>query len=262
MNYLETIVARKRREVKRRKRHKLAAVFQPEACHTRFTDPPAALRRQGAAAPRIIAEIKFESPSKGVLRDRQAGEAARIARGFERSGAAAVSVLCDAVSFGGTPLDVRRVSQTVRLPVLFKEFVIDEVQLDLARAMGATFVLLIVAALEDRALDQLVKATRKRGMEPLVEVYSERELDRALGADAHVIGVNARDLRTFRVAPRQAQQVIRKVPGSVVSVWMSGLRCRKDLEELGDERIDAALLGEALMRANDPEAALLRLTGG
>lgn len=247
---LSRIVARKADEVARRQRRP-----PPSGARADARGAPAALRRRGGV-PRVIAEVKFRSPSAGPIRPRSAGEGARVAQGYERGGAAAVSVLADGPGFGGSPLEVRRVSRAVGVPVLFKEFVLDPLQLDLAVAVGASMALLLVRVLEQERLEALVAGCHARGLEPVVEAADEAELERALATDAAIVGVNARDLRTFEVDPSRAARLISSIPSERVAVYMSGVRDVDDLKRVRDGRADAALVGEGLMRAADPGGRL------
>ncbi len=262
MNYLELIVARKRHEVSRRKRYASLYACSPVEDALYGKRAMATLRRDQALHPKVIAEIKLKSPSAGILRERHAGQVTHIAKAYETAGAAAVSVLCDASGFGGTPLDVRRVSQVVKLPILFKEFVIDPIQLDLARVMGAHLVLLIVASLDQPTLRELVHHTRQRGMEAVVEVFDEAELERALDAGASIVGVNARDLRTFRVDHSQALAVVSAIPKDKVSVFMSGIDTAASFKDISKTGVDAVLIGESLIRSPSPGQKLKELVSG
>src|SRR5690606_12996183 len=144
-----------------------------------------ALRRSGR--PRVIAEVKFRSPSAGEIRRWRPGDGTAIARGYVAAGASAISVLCDRAGFGGSVLELRRVARAVSVPLLFKEFVLDPIQIELARAAGASMVLLLVRALDDDTLRSLVDRCRARGLEPLVEAANESEVERALRTAARVI---------------------------------------------------------------------------
>jgi indole-3-glycerol phosphate synthase len=258
--YLDEILARKRVEVARRLRRqdtlaRLAADVPLD--QDRGARALAALRRPSAqAAPRIIAEIKFRSPSVGAIRPPAPGSAAGVARGYERGGAAALSVLADGPGFGGSPLTVRRVAQACTAPVLFKEFVLDPVQVELARVCGASMVLLLVRAHALGPLQRLCDAIRRAGMEPVVEAADEAELDIALRTDATLVGVNARDLRTFEVDMERAARCLDKVDPARVAIFMSGIRTPADFARLGGTRADAALIGEGLMRSEDPAAGV------
>lgn len=262
VDHLGAIVARKRVEVARRLRHGERYRALAERVPPRGPEALARLRREPAGAPRVIAEIKTRSPSAGVIRPRHAGELARIAAGYVAGGAAAVSVLCDGPGFGGTVLDVARIAPALGVPVLFKEFVLHEVQLDAARAAGASLVLLIVRVLDDAELARLVEAARARGLEPVVEAADAGELARALRTEATVIGVNARDLRSFTVDPGQAAALVDAIPPDRIAVFMSGVRSSADFARVAATRADAVLIGEGLMRAADPGAALAALLRG
>jgi len=262
VDHLARIVERKQVEVQRRLRR--SARFQEFAQRTLLTENRAAqaLRRAAGQPPKVIAEIKLRSPSAGQIRARSPGEIARIGAAYERGGAAAISVLCDGPGFGGSPLDLRRVVAQVSLPVLFKEFVLDEVQLDCARACGSTLVLLLVRVLSDARLEELIAEARARGLEPVVEAADDDELTRALASSALVVGVNARDLRSFSVDSRQAATLVGRIPAERVAVFMSGVRSRQDFARVARTRADAVLIGEGLMRADDPGAALRDMLAG
>ncbi len=263
--YLSEILVRKREEVRRRRAHVAAsAAIFAEVTH----DPErgryalSALSRPEGEMPRVIAEVKFASPSRGIIRERTPGEAVRVARAYEDSGASAISVLADRLGFCGSPLDVRRVAQVVRRPVLFKGFVLDETQVELARACGASLVLLLVRALEAEQLAALVAAVQAAGMEPVVEAADPEEVELALETKAKIVGVNARDLMTFEVDPQKAREALAAVPIGRVAVFMSGIKTRADLLHAAEGRADAVLIGEGLMRASDPGAALRALLSG
>src|SRR4051812_15169427 len=261
VDYLERILVRKRVEVARRIAHR--ALMRPGArtstpAEARGANAIATLRRvqRGAGLPRVIAEIKLRSPSAGEIRRRHTGVVQSIAESYAAGGAAALSVLCDGPGFGGSALDFRRAAAVVRIPLLFKEFVLDPIQVEIAHACGASMVLLIVRALEPRSLAELVDEVHRQGMEPVVEAADDDELERALATRAVIVGVNARDLRTFRVDGERARRLIARIPEDRVAVHMSGLASGADLASLGQSRADAVLVGEALMRAPDPGARL------
>ncbi len=255
MGILDQIVERKRREVARRRGRKdlteeASGRFAGDV--SRSERSVAALRRSGSRLPRVIAEIKTRSPSAGVIRPRLAGEVAAIARAYEEAGAAAVSVLCDGPGFGGTPLDVRRAARAVSLPLLFKEFVIDRSQITLARRMGAHMVLLIARILETSELLELVGECSRQGLAPVVEVWDEEQLESAIDTGAPIIGVNARDLSTFRVNPEAAARLVGQIPEDRIGIYMSGVSSNEDLVRVADTRADSVLIGETLMRAPRP----------
>lgn len=259
-DYLSEILARKRRENLRRRRH-VAAIGSVEraAAPERAERGIRALRRPEGQPPSVMAEVKFRSPSAGQIRPWAPGEGVRVALGYERGGAAVVSVLADGPGFGGSPLLVRRVAQAVEVPVLYKGFVLDEVQVELAFDVGASLVLLLVRALSDPELRTLIEKIRTLGMEPVVEAADAEEVDRAVAAEAAIVGVNARDLGTFRVDKNAAQACVSRIPPECVAVFMSGVRTAEDFREVAQGRADAVLIGEELMRADDPGARLAEL---
>ena len=249
---LRPILERKRREVARRRRHALPPLDVPARVAS-----PEALRRPEGGLPRVIAEVKFRSPSAGAIRTWAPGSGVSVARGYVRAGAAAVSVLCDRVGFGGSPLELRRVARAVApVPVLFKEFVLDPLQIELAARCGASMLLLLVCALDDQDLRLLVTQSLARGIEPVVEAATEQELERALATGARVVGINARDLNTFVVDPERAERLVEKIPKERVAVYMSGVNDADDLRDIARGRADAVLVGSALMRKSDPGAEL------
>ncbi len=238
---LDEILAAKRREVR-----ELSSKPLPAAPPAR----PFALARGPDEPLRLIAEIKRRSPSAGELS--RALDVGQRARAYEAAGANAVSVLCDAGRFGGAYEHLTEARAACALPLLCKEFVIDEVQLDAARAHGADAVLIIVRCLSERRLAELVSASRDRGLEPLVEVTDERESAAALAAGARIVGVNARDLDTLAMDTGRAARVLGALPGSITAVHLSGLGDADAIGRVRDTRADAALVGEALMRQDDP----------
>lgn len=207
----------------------------------------------------LIAEIKRASPSRGDL-DSSLDPAA-LASTYERGGARALSVLTEPDFFKGSADDLRSAREATSLPVLWKDFVIDEVQVAQARASGADAVLLIVRILSDDELRSLIARIRDVGMCPLVEVFDEADLERALGAGADVIGVNHRDLETFEEDTTATKRLRPLVPDGVVVVAESAISSRADVEQLQAIGVDAILVGEALVRARDREAKIRELLG-
>lgn len=219
--------------------------------------PVALARRASGGRLSLIAEIKLRSPSAGSL-SRVLSVAERAAA-YERAGAAMLSVLCDGRFFDGDYEHLREAHAGSRLPLLCKEFVIDEAQLDVARAFGADAVLLIVRCLSPERTAALIAAARQRELVPFVEVASEPELRVALDAGADLIGVNARDLDTLAMDAARAARVLAEIPTGVVRVHLSGLSKPEDVVRIRQTPADAALVGEALMRADDPEPLLSAL---
>jgi indole-3-glycerol phosphate synthase len=214
--------------------------------------------RRGPGEPlRLIAEIKHRSPSAGALSTRL-GVAAR-ARAYERAGASMVSVLCDERFFDGSFAHLAEAREACSLPLLCKEFVIDEVQLDAARSAGADAVLIIVRCLEPERVAPLVRAARDRDLEPFVEIANEQEGRVAVDAGATLIGVNARDLDTLGMDREGAARILAVLPPAVVSVHLSGLGSPTAVSAVARGGAHAALIGEALMRQDDPEPLLRSL---
>ncbi len=207
-----------------------------------------------ASSINVIAECKRRSPSRGVLRADY--DAAAIAASYEANGAAAISVLTEPTFFDGSLDDLRAVRARVRLPLLRKDFVIDERQLLEARAAGADAVLLIVAALEADAFRRLHARAADLGLAALVEVHDRDDLATALTASPRVVGVNNRNLKTLSVDPSASLALVREIPDDVVAVAESGLRQRDDLRRLRDAGYDAFLIGERLVADADPGRAL------
>ncbi len=205
----------------------------------------------------VIAECKRRSPSRGVLRADY--DAAAIAGRYEASGAAAISVLTEPTFFDGSLDDLEDVRRRVSLPVLRKDFVIDEYQLVEARAAGADAVLLIAAALDNGRLRALHDGARALGLAALVEVHTREDLDRALVLSPELVGVNSRNLRTLRVDPAGALDLVDAIPDEVVAVAESGLTCHEDLRRFRDGGFDAFLIGERLVSSPEPGQALAEL---
>ena len=245
---LEIIAARTRAELPqlRDEWNCLAREPLPAAASGAFSR---ALRSTGLS---IIAEIKRQSPSAGPLA-REVDPAARALE-YARGGAVAVSVVTQREFFGGSARDLAAVTRVISgLPVLQKDFFLDLVQFDLARARGADAVLIIAALVGDRLQEMLAEATR-RGLDCLVEVHSENELDAALAAGSTLIGINNRNLRTLQIDLGTALALIRCMPPHVTTVAESGIRSIDDVRRMRDAGFHAILVGEAFMRAENPAA--------
>ena len=213
-----------------------------------------ALRQPGLA---IIAEMKQRTPSMGVLAEDY--RPADLARAYTQGGAAAISVLTHMASFGGRSEHVEAVRFATELPILRKDFVTDPYEVGEARAAGADAVLLIVAALDKDNLAELLRVTRSRGLDALVEVHDEHEVETAIHAGASVIGVNNRDLRTFNVDLGLTERLRRVIPSDLVLVAESGIHTGEDARRMREAGADAILVGESLMRAEDPAARIREL---
>jgi indole-3-glycerol phosphate synthase len=218
-------------------------------------DLAGALRQPGQVT--AIAEFKRRSPSAGWIRE--GAEIAEVVPRYLGAGAAALSVLTDEKFFGGTLDDLRAARPLAQAPILRKDFIVDEYQIAEARAAGADAILLIVAALDDTELRALYAATRRWGLHALIEAHDAAEVARAVALEAPVIGINHRDLRTFTVDTTLAARLRPSIPADRVLVAESGIRTRDDVRRMGAANIDAVLVGETLMRAPDPGAALAEL---
>jgi indole-3-glycerol phosphate synthase len=256
LSKLEELVAAARRQVEGRKQ-----LMSPEALRaqlgTRGGSRPfsEALVRPGLS---LIAEFKRRSPSSGDIR--AGADVAEIVTAYERGGGAALSVLTDEANFGGSLEDLRAARSASELPILRKDFVVDPYQLYEAAVNGADAVLLIVAALDDEELHLLFGEARELDLDCVVEVHDEPQLDRALAVGAEVLGINNRDLYDLSVDISTTENLITDVPAGKTVVAESGYETREQLDELERIGVDAVLIGEALMRADDPEERVRELT--
>lgn len=259
MNRLDTILDAKRRDLAVRKANADLAAMESTARQHSRRPFAACLVRNGLS---VIAEMKRRSPSKGMLREDY--DPIALARAYHGAGARAISVLTDQEFFGGSLEHLGMVRKTVPLPLLRKDFLTDPFEVLEAAAAGADAILLIVAAFppdgHDRALQEMMLHARSWGLDALVEVHNEEELDRALEAKATLVGVNNRDLRTFEVDIETSVRLAPKLK-RVISVAESGLRTAEDLRRLDAAGYNAFLIGEQLVTAADPGAALQQLLG-
>jgi indole-3-glycerol phosphate synthase len=254
MDFLTEIVEHKRREVaKHRAEHPLRLDDRPAR---RVRDFRAALAKPRMS---VIAEFKRRSPSRGLLR--QDADIQAISSSFRDYGAAALSVLTDEEFFGGSEHDLRLARQSVPLPVLRKDFIVDEHQVYESARFGADALLLIVRILSDEELRVLLDLTRRCGLFALVETHNENEIARAVACGARIIGANSRNLDTFDVNLDTALHLRAGIPRECVAVAESGIRTRADVERLEAVGYDAVLIGEALMCAPDPGRKLAELLG-
>lgn len=228
---------------------KAAALKAPESL-----DPMPRFRASGVS---VIAEVKRSSPSKGALAT--IADPAALARDYESGGAATISVLTEQRRFGGSLDDLRAVRAAVKIPVLRKDFIVTSYQLWEARAAGADVVLLIVAALDQPALESLLERAVSIGLTPLVEVHDEDEVDRALAAGATLVGVNARNLKTLEVDRDTFARLAPRIPDDVVRVAESGVRGPHDVFEYAKQGADVVLVGETLVRGDDPRQSVADL---
>ena len=248
---LKKILSAKRSEISRARKVKSLQMLKEElarapACRN-FLE---AIRRKRAYDINLIAELKRSSPSRGVMRPKLEVEA--MARDFERAGATALSVLTDEKFFGGSMADIQRAKRACSLPVLRKDFIIDEYQLHETRLAGADAVLIIVRLHNQKKLESLIATARNLSLVTVVEVHSATELKRALATDTNVIGINTRDLATLKLEPGLARELRDKVPAGKIVICESGISEKTRVNELRELRFDAMLVGEALMRSRNP----------
>lgn len=259
MNILERIMAVKRAEVA------AARAALPSLSAAVRDAPPArdfagaVKRRIDAGGAAVIAEIKRASPSKGLLRENFAP--AQIAQSYEAGGAACLSVLTDSEFFQGRPEHLRAARAACALPALRKDFIFDSYQVEEARAIGADCVLLIAACLSVAQMGDLESHANSLGMAVLVEVHDAAELEAALRLKTPLIGINNRDLRTFETRLETTLSLLPEVPAGRIVVTESGIVSRADVERMRSHGVDAFLVGEAFMRADDPGGRLRALFG-
>lgn len=261
-NILEKIAAYKREEIARAK-----AAVSPTEIETcaRASEPPRGFRAAlitARAEKRIglIAEIKKASPSKGLIR--ADFDPPALAAAYEKGGASCLSVLTDTPSFQGSPEYLSAAREAVNLPVLRKDFLLEPYQVAEARAWGADAILIIMAMVDDETATDLLHAARDYGMDALVEIHDEAELDRALALGADMIGINNRDLKTFVTDVGVTLKLAPRIPKDKLVVAESGLASRDDLARLAEIGVSTVLIGETLMRQSDVTAATTALIGG
>lgn len=252
---LDEIVARRRQDLERTRRMPDRLLRNIIAAKPPVRDFAAALKREGEV--RVIAEIKRASPTKGVLRADL--DLHQFAGGYDHAGAAAISVLTEPHFFQGNLNDMRQARGLVDIPVLRKDFIIDGYQILEARANDADAVLLIAAVLNQRQLNHLQAVAESVGIATLVEVHTPAEAERALAAEAPVIGVNNRNLEDFTVDLATTERLMGYLPAGKVIVSESGIRGPADVRRLGEWGVHAVLVGEAIVTAADPFAALTEL---
>ncbi|MBW6519419.1 MAG: indole-3-glycerol phosphate synthase TrpC [Desulfoarculaceae bacterium] len=255
---LDTIVARKKEEVRLLKSR---GIHLPPAFAHKHIDPPRGFRQALIDYPgvAIIAEIKKASPSKGVIRPDF--DPVAIARNYEDNGAQAISVLTDEQFFQGSLLYLLQVREEVRLPVLRKEFIIDELQIEEAHVHGADAILLMASILDACQLKDYQACARGYGMDSLVEVHDEQELEVVLGVGCSLIGVNNRNLKDFSMDIETTFRLKKLIPADIPVVGESGLKTGADLRRLQEAGISAALIGETLMRGGNGGNTLQGLRG-
>ncbi len=258
MTKLDEIVAYKREEVAQAKKNRPLSIVE-KGLKGR---PPVRDFREAISQPgrvSLIAEVKRASPSAGTIRP--GADAVSVGKIYDSAGAQAISVLTDSKFFSGGLEDLIAVRAAVSVPVLRKDFLLEEYQVIEAAASGADAVLLIAAILEGPVLKRLIRMARDLHLHALVEVHTEKEMEQAVQAEAQIIGINNRDLATFRVDLKTTEQLIRRIPGGKTVVSESGIRSRADVEFLGRLGASAVLVGEELMRSEDIAARVKELMG-
>jgi indole-3-glycerol phosphate synthase len=257
MTVLEQIVDATRETVRRRSRDVPLRDLEQRLQSREDRPFSEALTRPGVS---VIAEHKRRSPSAGEIRP--GSSVTDVVQAYERGGAAAISVLTEADFFDGSPRDLQHAREAVRLPILRKDFIVDPYQVYESAVLGADAILLIVAALDKRELAELHREARALDLDVLVEVHQADELECALELlDADVIGINNRDLHDFSVDVERTYELLADVPAGKTVVSESGFHTREQLDELERVGVDAVLIGESLMRADDPEEACRALIG-
>jgi indole-3-glycerol phosphate synthase len=207
----------------------------------------------------VIAEVKRSSPSKGALA--AIADPAQLAEQYQKAGASVISVLTEERRFGGSLADLEKVRCAVNIPILRKDFMVDEYQFYEARAYGADVVLLIVAALSARQLNDYYEMATELGMASLIEVHTHDELERAMEINPRIIGINSRNLKTLEVDQKAFAQLLPEIPNEIIKVAESGISERAEVVAARSCGADAILVGEALVRAGDPISALQTLRG-
>lgn len=256
---LNEILTHKRTEVEKAKRATPTADLRREAEAVRSPGGRFKEAIAGGKEIALIAEVKKASPSKGVIRPDF--DPVELAKAYAAAGASAVSVLTDERFFMGSLEHLQAVRKAVPLPILRKEFIVDPHQLYEAKVCGADAVLLIVAALRSEELADLLQLARELGLDALVEVHTEEELETAAGAGADIVGINNRDLRTFETTLEVTARLAPRVPKGATLVSESGIYRREDLAFLSEHGVDAVLVGEALARERDVQAKVRELIG-
>lgn len=245
MTILDKIIKEKRKEVEQLKEKTFSIQYDTTKTIAPFTDRIKSINTLG-----IISEIKRASPSKGAINTKV--DPVKQAKEYERLGASAISVLTDKPFFQGSMDDLRMVREAVDIPILRKDFIIDQIQIDEARAFGANMILLIAAALNDEQLKSLYNYALENGLEVLCEVNNEEEMERVLSLNANIIGINNRDLKTFTVDLNTTEKLAKMVTDpNTILISESGIKTEADAIEVEKHGADAILVGETLMKADN-----------
>jgi len=255
---LDAIIANKKEELSETKRQVPFLDVKSKASHA---EPARGFSKSltGPGDIRLIAEVKKASPSKGVIRDEF--DPVTIAKIYEESGASSLSVLTESRFFQGNLAYLGLIRKAVKLPLLRKDFIIDEYQIHEARAAGADAILLIAACLEKQQIEDYLAIAHQLGLDVLVESHTYKELDRSLHAGAMLVGINNRDLTTFTVSLQTTLDLLKDIPDDRIVVSESGIRTRDDVAKLHQAGVDAVLVGESLMREKDIGIKVKELLG-
>ena len=256
MGFLEEVREKKLRSLRKDKEY-LKELERKIEERREFYDFAKALTSCGT---KIIAEVKKASPSEGKIREVEPEKQAKI---YERAGAVAISVLTDPFYFNGSLYDLEKVRKSVRLPILRKDFTVDKVQILEAKAYGADIVLLIVRMLSEKELREFIEFSQELSLSPLVEVFNLEEAKVALDSGAEIIGINNRDLETFKVDIKRTKELAPKIKelGAKFVISESGISKREEILELMNYQVDAFLVGTSLMKSEDPYRKLKELLG-
>ncbi len=259
MSILAKIVRHKRKEIEALKRKKPLELLKREVLARRFKKISFERALKNKKPPAVIAEIKKKSPSAGILRKNF--DPVKIAKAYEKGGASALSVLTDGKFFAGSAEILKKIRKATPLPILRKDFIIDEYQVWESKAIGADAILLIAGILSGRQMKKFYALAKKLGLDSLFEVHSKRELDRVLPLRPRIVGVNNRNLKTFKVSLGTTEKLARFVKNKAILVSESGIFSREDLLTLRRAGALAVLVGEGLIREADIARALKKLLG-
>lgn len=260
MNILEEIAERTKERISREKQRIPQSELIKQIQILTPTEHPGFLENLQKPGMSYICEVKKASPSKGVIAEEF--PYLQIAREYEAAGASAISCLTEPFWFQGADSYLKEITENVHIPVLRKDFTVDAYMIYQAKALGASAVLLICAILDDEQLKSYRQLAEELSMDALVEAHDENEVERALKSGAKIIGVNNRDLKTFTVDCQNSIRLRNLAPEDVVFVSESGIRTAQDIRLLSENRVDAVLIGETLMRSENKKAMLETLNGG
>lgn len=256
MNILEKIVEKTKNRVKRLKETEKEIKEQSIARKEKTISFKEALQKESIG---FICEIKKASPSKGIISEEF--PYLNIAKEYEKAGADAISVLTEPDFFLGSPNYLNEISKNVQIPILRKDFIIDELQIYESKIIGASAILLICSILDEQTLSKFIKITHKMGMDALVEAHDENEIAKAIKAKADIIGVNNRNLKTFDVDIKNSINLRKLVPDNIIFVSESGIKSHNQIKILEENNVNAVLIGETFMRSNDKAKSLKILKG-